>query len=109
MPTYENVYLYAKTKLLLFYGIAILFSIISIFIGLLAMLSEGASYTNNFSTITRTSRHAEMDVAIDSVDIDGEDPLPTYLANANISFRKRGIITPESNRLLGSTIDNTVA
>jgi hypothetical protein len=44
------------------------------------MLSNGVAYTNNFSTILRTARHAHMETAI----------LPEHLAKASVAFEDGG-------------------
>jgi hypothetical protein len=61
------------------------------------MLANGASYTTNFSTILRTTRYAQLDVDVLAKDIDGEDPLPKYLAKTKISFHD-GEKTPHQER-----------
>jgi hypothetical protein len=50
------------------------------------MFSSGVAYTNHFSTILRTARHANMETSILPEDADGKDPLPKYLARASVSF-----------------------
>jgi len=86
MVSYHNVYFYSPGTLWLAYGIAILFSSISATVGIVAVYSNGLSYSNDFSTVLRVSRHADMTVEIHSSDIDGSDPLPRYLAKCNIAF-----------------------
>ena len=86
MPSYRNIYVYSEHKLWLAYGAAILFAIIGVLIGLLALLSNGISYSSNFSTILRASRHANITAIISPTDADGRDPLPEHLATANVFF-----------------------
>jgi hypothetical protein len=102
LPKYQTVYVYAPFKLWLAYGLAILFAATAVFIGLVAMLSNGITYSNQFSTILRTARHAQMDTTILPEDADGDDPLPHYLARARVSFLD-GRSTSKKRRL--SSVD----
>ena len=45
---------------------------------------SGASYSNNFSTIVRVSRTAELSNEVKDDDRTGYDPLPTYLKHARL-------------------------
>lgn len=86
---YHNVYTYSAWKLWTAYGIAILFATIAVFIGLETMASSGVSYSDNFSTIFRIARGAEVDKPILEKDLDGKDPLPDYMAGSEVYFRLR--------------------
>jgi len=86
LPSYRNIYVYSSHKLWLAYGAAILFALIGVLIGLLALLSNGISYSSSFSTILRASRHANITAIISPTDADGRDPLPVHLAKANVFF-----------------------
>lgn len=90
LPQFHTIYVYSEAKLWLAYGIAISFAALGVAIGCYAMLSERATYSNNFSTFVRASRHAIISAAIDPVDDDGRDPLPQYLAIAEVSFPRPG-------------------
>lgn len=50
------------------------------------MVSSNASYSTDFSTIVRATRHADLSVNIHSLDAGGQDPLPRYLARAVMTF-----------------------
>jgi hypothetical protein len=52
------------------------------------MLSSGVAYTNDFSTIFRTARHAHMETGIRPEDADGKSPLPKYLAETLMSLSR---------------------
>lgn len=82
--------MYSAEKLWLAYGIAILFTLIAVVIGLYIIMSTGTSYSNNFSTIFRKARGAESDVVIHPGDHDGKYPLPDYLKKATIRFPASG-------------------
>ncbi|KAE9378213.1 hypothetical protein N431DRAFT_435384 [Stipitochalara longipes BDJ] len=97
LPHFQTVYIYTPSRLWIAYGLAILLTTTSVFMGLLSMLSSGIAYTNHFSTILRAARYANMETSILPEDADGKDPLPKYLATASVSFEdherreKRGI------------------
>jgi hypothetical protein len=91
LPRYQAVYVYAPARLWIAYGLAILFTAISVIIGLLAMVSNGVAYTNHFSTILRTTRFANIDPDVLPENGDGEDPMPNRLARAVVSFSTDGI------------------
>jgi len=99
---YQTVYLYAPFKLWVAYGLATLFAAIAVLIGLLAMFSNGITYSNHFSTILRMARYAQMKTTILPEDADGKDPLPIYLARASVTFSD-GHSTLEKRRL--SSVD----
>ena len=86
LPEYHNVYVYNQFKLWLAYGLAIVFSTISVLIGMTALMSNGASYSNSFSTILRTSRFAHIEPEVREQDADGRDPLPKHLQEAQVMF-----------------------
>lgn len=102
LPMYQTVYLYAPFKLWVAYGLATLFAAIAVLIGLLAIFSNGITYSNHFSTILRTARYAQMKTTILPEDADGKDPLPIYLARASVTFSD-GHSTLEKRRL--SSVD----
>ena len=84
---YQNVYIYAPATLWLAYGIAILIAAASVVVGLVAVLSAGASYSCNFSTIVRATRNAEISAHVEEDD-HGKNPLPKHLAEATVNFRR---------------------
>ncbi|KAM0721362.1 hypothetical protein Q7P37_002286 [Cladosporium fusiforme] len=77
--TYHNVYIYTPYKLWLSYGAALAAATITVAIGLCVVISQGASYSNDFSTVLRVARHALLEPEIDAAD-DGRDPLTRSLA-----------------------------
>ncbi|KAF7193070.1 hypothetical protein HII31_05631 [Pseudocercospora fuligena] len=86
----QNIYQYSRQKLWLAYGLAIGVSTLVVAFGCFMIFLNSASYTEDFSTMLRFSRGAELDVDIDQKDLGGEDPLPKYLANAHITFPNTG-------------------
>lgn len=67
-------------------------------------MSNDASYSDNFSTAVRASRHADLTVEIHSLDAGGQDPLPRYLAKSLMTFSKR-----RSSRYTGLEMDEVSA
>jgi hypothetical protein len=75
------VYVYNFYKLWLAYGIALASSMIAVAIGLYTIVSNNASYSNEFSTILRVAHHAVSEPKLDAED-NGSDPLVKDLAEA---------------------------
>lgn len=60
-------------------------------LGLLTIIQTKSSFTDDFSTILRATRKAELSTAIDDQDTDGRDPLPKYIGDARINLAKSAI------------------
>jgi hypothetical protein len=84
--TAQTVYVYAANKLWAAYGVAALLTIGSVIIGILMILANGASYSSAFSTVLRIARAAELSVEVQKSDLDGKNPLPSYLAKATVAM-----------------------
>ena len=80
------VYDYDVLTLWLSYGIAILFTFFAVACGFCAIVANNASFTNDFSTIVRVARAAELSVHLEAEDRGGEDPLPSYLKLAQLDI-----------------------
>lgn len=87
-PSSVPTYAYAREKLWLTYGIAIALSFASTAFGTVVMVVRGCSYDCTFSTILRTTRHAELDAEVAVSDTAGAAPLPKYLAQTRIQFAR---------------------
>ena len=61
-------------------------------LGCLALLQNGVSYTNDFSTIVRTTRSAEIDALVASSDQSGADPLARDLGRSKLQAAHDGFI-----------------
>lgn len=105
--TYAPTYIYAVKTLWLAYGIAILFSMIGVIIGLCCISSTVASFSNDFSAVFRAARQATVSVEMKETDGDGRDPLPNYLKEATVGFG--GGIWNADMRSLGTTNGQMVA
>jgi hypothetical protein len=86
--TYHNVYSYTSRRLWVAYGVSLLCATVAVALGLHAIFAGGASYSNEFSTILRVSRHAYLDYEVARDDATGRDPLPKYLAKSTLTVAK---------------------
>lgn len=82
----ENIYVYAAYKLWLAYGMMVGATALIVFFGIAAMIANDASFSNEFSTILRISRGAQLSHEINRADLSGRDPLPAYAKNATVRF-----------------------
>lgn len=87
MPTTHTVYTYSQIPLWLAYGQAIGSAAVTVITGYAALLRNGASFSNDFSTTLRTTRSAHLSVELKNPDTAGHDPLPKYIADAKVRFR----------------------
>ncbi|KAI5359608.1 hypothetical protein Slin15195_G072360 [Septoria linicola] len=86
-----NIYTYSADKLWLAYGLAIGTTVLSVCLGLLAILRTGASFTLNFSTIVRTVKNAEVSIDTDEEAHPGRDPLPQSWKHATPKIRPSAV------------------
>ncbi|KAL8964065.1 MAG: hypothetical protein Q9183_004731, partial [Haloplaca sp. 2 TL-2023] len=84
--TAESIYIYAASKLWLAYGLAIGAAAIIVFSGLAAMVANHASFSNQFSTIFRLTRGAQLSYEIKEADRSGRNPLPAYAEKVRVKF-----------------------
>jgi hypothetical protein len=107
----HNIYIYAERTLWLAYGIAIAFTFLAVCAGTIALLLNGASFTNDFSTIVRVGRVATLSEEVTESDGDGTGSLPEHLKNSKLlmvreqmkSGQSRGVERREEGRLLYSS------
>jgi hypothetical protein len=106
----ENVYTYSWSTLWLVYGIAIFLTAVASIHGLCLIYASGASYSNVFSTIMRSTWVAELDVDF-AGPVDHQDPLPKDLAKAAIKFpptrRKRSNKHPNRDNCVHTEVNCT--
>ncbi|SLM36096.1 hypothetical protein LPUS_05530 [Lasallia pustulata] len=87
-----NAYVYHPYDLYLAYGLSILFTSICLGIGMAALFRNGQSYSNNFSTVLRSTRNPDLDHLLLETEMSGADPLPEGLGRAVLSLpRRRGV------------------
>ncbi|RMJ15143.1 hypothetical protein CDV36_005153 [Fusarium kuroshium] len=93
--TMHPVYIYARNRLWLAYGLGIACSTLIVCIGMLAIYMNRASFSNTFSTLLRLGRGASLSSEIEKVDLDGRDPLPEYIKDMKIKFSKSSVQADE--------------
>jgi hypothetical protein len=82
---------YTWWRLIIPYAAALLLSLLATAIGAAALIANGVSYSQNFSTIVRSTRNADLKGStLTAADTTGVDPLPDHLAKARIDFRAQG-------------------
>lgn len=83
VTTYPAVYDYQPLRLWIAYGVSILLTIFCAIIGLFAIKSNGASYSNKFSTFVRTTRNTNVYDLVSGTD-NGANPCPEDLKRARV-------------------------
>ncbi|KAJ9611276.1 hypothetical protein H2200_004459 [Cladophialophora chaetospira] len=81
-----NEYAYRPRDLYIAYGSALLCTLICVLLGCRALWKTGLSYSNNFSTIMRTTRRNEVNTLVHVSDSMGADPLAKHVAKATLRF-----------------------
>jgi hypothetical protein len=94
---FRNIYSYSQRNLLLSYSIALFLTLLASIAGCIAIYWNGASYTQKFSTILRTTSSLGQVVAEN--DRAGADPLPRYLARARVKLGGTGDVSLELDRV----------
>ncbi|KAL2426713.1 hypothetical protein ABEF95_012020 [Exophiala dermatitidis] len=83
--TFQPQFVYQPRTLLVTYGVSTLFAFICVVMGVHALLHNGASYTNSFSTIVRVTRDPSFSRLIaDEGDLQGAEPVPRHIREAEI-------------------------
>ncbi|KAK5679710.1 hypothetical protein LTS10_007658 [Elasticomyces elasticus] len=103
MERFRNVYAYDSVTLWIAYGLSILFTALAVSAGIIALVQNGASYSNYFSTVLRVSRTAELDVQVAGRDGPGHDPLPAYLHHARLGLGSQAVDARGYELVKGST------
>ena len=65
---------------------AVFLATLAVVFGLATIFLTGVSYSDNFSSVFRAARGAKLSEMLREEDSDGHDPLPRYLARAEVSF-----------------------
>ncbi|KAI0450081.1 hypothetical protein F5B21DRAFT_508512 [Xylaria acuta] len=84
--TLKPVYSYSPAQLWIAYGAAILAASLTLVVGIVALVSNGASYNGDFSSILRAAYGAVLSFSIQRQDAHGAAPLPKYLESAKVSW-----------------------
>ncbi|KIW34877.1 uncharacterized protein PV07_01624 [Cladophialophora immunda] len=82
---FESQFVYEPRALLVAYGLSAFFALICVLLGVHALLHNGASYTNSFSTIVRVTRDPALSRLIaDEGDLQGAEPVPKHIHRAEV-------------------------
>ena len=81
---FENVYDYRSEELYLAYGLGILVAIACFVLGLVSIRRNSGSYSNDFSTVLRTTRHLSLREVVDPAQSSGLSPLGKDLAGVKV-------------------------
>ena len=82
--TYHTIYTFSRVQLWLAYALAVGSATVTVLIGYLALIRNGAAFSDDFSTILRTTRNAALTVGLHDTDATGHAPLPNHLARAKV-------------------------
>ena len=74
-----NVFSYRPKYLFVAYGAGIASMVVCVALGILAMLKNHGSYSNDFSTVLRTTRRQELQDVVPHSERGGEAPIPQSL------------------------------
>ncbi|EXJ59535.1 uncharacterized protein A1O5_12160 [Cladophialophora psammophila CBS 110553] len=82
---FESQFVYEPRTLLIAYGLGAFFALICVLLGVHALLHNGASYTNSFSTIVRVTRDPALSRLIaEEGDLQGAEPVPKHIRRAEL-------------------------
>jgi len=84
----QNIYAYQPLDLWLAYGIALLFYVLCLSIGIIGLRQNGFSYSNNFTTILRTTRNPNLDLLVTESESSGADPVPSHTMDGTLTYRR---------------------
>ncbi len=83
---FRSDYVYESEALIIAYAISNIISLLCVGIGIYAIYKNGASFTNNFSTIVRVTNHLDLEESIEEKDRAGSDPVPRHLAGTVVGL-----------------------
>jgi hypothetical protein len=69
---------------------------VAVLLGSICLINNGASFSATFSTTLRVSHEAKISTPVREADADGRDPLPKYLAKAELSFPSSSSFSDET-------------
>lgn len=78
-------------------------TILTTLIGTWAMFANGMTYAQQFSTILRTTKNADLiGSTLGGADTTGADPLPNHISRAKIDFRAQAEVVGLHQRVKSS-------
>ncbi|KAI0545591.1 hypothetical protein F4679DRAFT_588335 [Xylaria curta] len=110
MPTnvtfrsFENVYIYEPSNLLLAYSLAVGFSVVAASLGLLSIWSSKAAYSFKFSTVMRTTCDYKTESLIPRAYRSGADHLPRDLGRLDIQIGTETVAPTEFDEAHTSSV-----
>ena len=84
VETTENLYDYRSEELYLAYGLSILVATVCLVLGIVSIHRNSGSYSNDFSTVLRTTCHPSLREVVDTAQSSGLTPLGKDLAEVKI-------------------------
>jgi hypothetical protein len=84
VESFENVYDYRSEELYMAYGLGIFAAIACFVLGLVSIHRNSGSYSNDFSTVLRTTRHLSLREVVDPAQSSGLSPLGKDLAGVKV-------------------------
>ncbi|OAP56246.1 hypothetical protein AYL99_09425 [Fonsecaea erecta] len=94
---FESQFVYNSHTLLVAYGLSAFFALICVLLGVQALLHNGASYTNSFSTIVRVTRDPALSRLIaDEGDLQGAEPAPEHVRRTEVWLGRGAKSAPPS-------------
>ena len=79
-----QTYIYNPTDLFYCYGIGLLCTLLCLALGINAIIKNRSTFSNNFSSILRSTRNSELNTIIHAADFSASDPLPKRMASSTI-------------------------
>ncbi len=79
-----QIYMYHPADLYIAYGIGLLCTLLCLGLGINAIIKNGSTFSNNFSSILRSTRNPELNTIIQVDEFSGSDPLPSHTAKSTI-------------------------
>ncbi|KAM0710657.1 hypothetical protein Q7P35_001395 [Cladosporium inversicolor] len=93
----RNLYSYSQQNLIISYGVALSLALLASIAGCIAIFWNGASYTQKFSTVLRTT--TSLGQVVPEKDRSGADPLPEYLSRARAELGRAEETAMEMKRV----------
>ncbi|OAP61920.1 hypothetical protein AYL99_04123 [Fonsecaea erecta] len=84
----QNIYTYEAAQLWLAYGIAILANVLCLLTGMFAMRRNGLSYSNDFTTIMRTTRNPNLDLLVPEAESNGAEPVAPRTKKGTLTYQR---------------------
>jgi hypothetical protein len=84
----QKIYTYQPFDLWFAYGIALLCNALCFLIGIIALHRNGLSYSNDFTTVLRTTRNPNLDLLVTESESNGAAPVPKHTLDGTLTYRR---------------------